>query len=147
MTLKYDMPYETYSYKWEAPEGDVFVRIARENGHVWIDTNVGKAGTTLNADAFAISALAGVALRGGVDPRKVILALKGVSHEASNPLLARQRTGALSIADAIGKTIENEYFGGEHAVAVMPGVQGDWTYDLPKLQEDMRKLQDHTGDM
>jgi len=109
MTLAYDKPYETYTHEWECPEGDVFVKIAKENGHIWIDTSVGKAGTPLNADAFAISALAGVALRGGVDPTKIVQTLRGVSHEGSNPLLARAKNGALSIADAIGKSIELEY--------------------------------------
>lgn len=106
MTLAYETSYPTVTYEWKCPEGTVFVKIAKENGHIWIDTSVGKAGTSINADAYAISALAGIAIRKGVPPESVIYALKGVSHEGSNPLLARQPDGALSISDAIGKSIE-----------------------------------------
>lgn len=109
MTLHPGEFYETFTHKWIAPEGDVFVRIARQNGDVWIQTDVGKAGTALNADAYAISALAGQALRGGVDPARIVRTLKGITHDGTNHLLARRPDGALSVADAIGRTIEIEY--------------------------------------
>ena len=104
-----DPSYETYTHQWVAPEGDVFVKIARQNGDIWIDTSVGKAGTALLADAYAISALAGQALRGGVDPARIVKTLKGITHENTNHLLARRPDGALSVADAIGRSIEIEY--------------------------------------
>jgi hypothetical protein len=117
MTLENDVAYDTRTYQWKVPEieeDSVFVKIARENGHIWIDTSVGKAGTPLNADAYAISALAGQALRGGVPVDKIVRTLKGITHENTNHLLARSQRGALSVADAIGRSIELDYARGEH---------------------------------
>ena len=90
------------------------MKIARQNGDVWIDVSVGKAGTAMNADAWAISALAGQALRGGIDPSVIVKTLKGITHEKTNHLLARRPDGALSVADAIGRSIEIEYSRGAH---------------------------------
>lgn len=114
ITPTQDHSYNTYTYEWVAPEGDVFVKIARQNGDVWIDTSVGKAGTAMNADAWAICALAGQALRGGIDPFVIVKTLKGITHDKTNYLLARSPNGALSVADAIGRSIEIEYSRGEH---------------------------------
>lgn len=114
MTLKYDTPYQGVTTEWKCPEGDVFVTIAAENGNVWVDAKVGKAGTPLNSDAFAISALVGTAIRNGIPVDKIVKILRGVSHEDSNHLLARSNRGALSLSDAIGKALDEHYSGGEH---------------------------------
>ena len=111
MSLAYNTAYEGVTTEWKCPEGDVFITIAAENGNVWVDTKVGKAGTPLNADAFAISALAGTAIRNGIPAEKIIKILRGVSHEGSNHLLARGRQGALSLSDAIGKALALHYNG------------------------------------
>lgn len=114
MTLQYDHAYEGNTTEWDCPEGTVFVTIAAENGSIWVDTKVGKAGTPLNSDAFAISALVGTAIRHGIPAEKLIKLLRGVSHEDSNHLLARSKKGALSLSDAIGKALELHYVVGEH---------------------------------
>jgi hypothetical protein len=112
MTLNYDTSYQGSTTEWECPEGDVFITIAAENGNVWIDAKVGKAGTPINSDAFAISALVGTAIRNGIPVKKIVKILRGVSHEDSNHLLARSTRGALSLSDAIGKALA-EHYGGE----------------------------------
>jgi hypothetical protein len=111
MTLVYDQPYDGETTEWDCPEGTVFVTIANENGSIWVDAKVGKAGTPLNADAFAISALVGTAIRHGIPAAKIIKLLRGVSHEDSNHLLARSKQGALSLSDAIGKALDLRYGG------------------------------------
>ncbi len=112
MTLVTGVAYKTTTYKYDVPEADdeqLFVKIAHENGDVWIDAAVGKAGTALNADAQAICTVAGIALRHRAPVHKVAHALKGVTHDRSNLLLARsQEWVALSIADAIGDAIWRE---------------------------------------
>lgn len=96
----------TETHKYECPEGDCFVKIADIDGKLWIDAAVGHAGSPVLADAQAICALAGIAIRHGTPPIKVAHALKGVSHENSNHLLARNGHNiGLSVADAIGDTI------------------------------------------
>jgi len=110
MTLALDVSYPTITYRYLCPEGTVFVKIARENGDVWIDAPVGRNGSVVNANSNALASLAGIALRHGAAAIRVASALKGITHEDSNPLAVKNGHGsiALSISDAIGDAILKE---------------------------------------
>ena len=109
MTLALETSYPTVTFRYTCPEGTVFVKIAQENGDVWIDAPVSRNGTVANANSNAIAALAGIALRHGAAPIKVASALKGITHETSNPLAVKNGSGvALSVSDAIGDAILRE---------------------------------------
>jgi len=109
MTLALETSYPTVTYRYACPEGTVFVKIARENGDVWIDAPVARNGSVVNANSNAIAALAGIALRHGATPIKVASALRGITHETSNPLAVKNGNSiALSVSDAIGKAIWKE---------------------------------------
>ena len=97
----------TTTTRYECPEGHVFVKIADLEGKLWIDATIGHVGTQTMANAQAISALAGIAIRHGTPAVKIAHALKGVTHETSNHLMARHNGDvALSMADAVGREIE-----------------------------------------
>ena len=110
MTLALNQFYPSTTYRYVCPEGTVFVKIARENGDVWIDAPVSRNGSVVNANSNAIAALAGIALRHGAAPIKVASALKGITHDMSNPLAVKNGHGqvALSLSDAIGTAIMKE---------------------------------------
>ena len=92
--------------KYRTPEGSVYVTVARDgDGAVWVNTTVGKGGTQVQAAAFALSALVGTALRSGVGARKIILCLRGVTHEGSSSSFGLD---ALSMPDALGMALEGE---------------------------------------
>jgi hypothetical protein len=97
----------TTTTRYECPEGHIFVKIAQIDGKLWINATIGHTGSQTMANARAISALAGIAIRHGAPPVKIASALKGTTHETSNHLMARTNGDvALSMADAIGKEIE-----------------------------------------
>ncbi len=101
------MNYNTTTHSYECPEGTIFVKIAQIKNRLWIDATIGHTGSQTMANARAISALAGIAIRHGAPPLKIACALKGTTHETSNHLMARNNGDvALSMADAIGKEIE-----------------------------------------
>ena len=107
MTLAVGTPYPSATYEYATPEhggSSLYVTIAKRNGDVWVDAIVGKAGSVIIADAEAIAALAGIALRHGAPPIKVALALKGITHDQTNKL----SFDVLSVADGIGDALWQE---------------------------------------
>jgi hypothetical protein len=109
VTLQTDVPYDSTTYRYDVPEVDdehLFVIIARQNGDIWIQAVVGKHGSVLGADANAIAMMAAYAIRYGAPEDKIIHALKGVTHDKTNYLWAKNGDCCLSIADGIGRALE-----------------------------------------
>ncbi|MDY0232204.1 MAG: adenosylcobalamin-dependent ribonucleoside-diphosphate reductase [Candidatus Saccharicenans sp.] len=84
--------------------GNLYVTITFLNGRPFeVFTSIGKSGYSTMADAEAIGRLISLALRTGVDPKEVILQLKGIG--GSEPIFTE---GGLvqSIPDAVAKILE-----------------------------------------
>lgn len=84
--------------------GNLYVTITFLNDKPFeVFTSIGKSGYSTMADAEAIGRLISLALRSGVDPREVILQLKGIG--GSEPVFTE---GGLvqSIPDAVAKVLE-----------------------------------------
>jgi hypothetical protein len=103
--------YPSTTYRYETPEGSVYITAARGRDGAWIDCTAGKSGTGVRADAHALAAVCGISLRHGTPPIKLVHALKEVSHEGSGGMRLAKRSGAavaLSIADALGDALWQE---------------------------------------
>lgn len=103
--------YPSSTYRYETPEGSVYITAARGQDGVWIDCTAGKSGTGIRADAHALAAVCGISLRHGTPPIKLVHALKEVTHEGSADMRLAKRGGApvaLSIADALGDALWQE---------------------------------------
>ena len=88
-----------------------FVTIAIGPTRAWIDCPPGKSGTEVRADAHALAAVCGIALRHGTSCIRLVTALKEITHEGSADVRLAKRSGAavaLSIADAIGDALWQE---------------------------------------
>lgn len=99
------------THRFEAPEGSAYVTVCETDEGPWIDCTVGKSGSGVRADAHALAAVCGIALRHGTPPIKLVHALKEITHEGSADMRLAKRSGAkvaLSVADAIGDTIWQE---------------------------------------
>jgi len=99
------------THRFEAPEGSAYVTVCFTGDGPWIDCTVGKSGSGIRADAHALAAVCGIALRNGTPPILLVHALKEISHEGSAAMRLAKRGGAkvaLSVADAIGDTIWQE---------------------------------------
>ena len=97
--------------KYDAPAGAVYVLIARGRDGAWVDCMAGKAGSEVRADAHALAAVCGIALRNGTPPIKLVTALKEVTSEGSADFRLAKRGGApvaLSTADAVGDALWQE---------------------------------------
>jgi ribonucleoside-diphosphate reductase alpha chain len=84
--------------------GNLYVTITfLDNKPFEVFTSIGKSGYSTMADAEAIGRLISLALRSGVDPKEVILQLKGIG--GSEPIFTE---GGLvqSIPDAVAKVLE-----------------------------------------
>jgi len=84
--------------------GNLYVTITfLDNKPFEVFTSIGKSGYSTMADAEAIGRLISMALRSGVDPKEVILQLKGIG--GSEPIFTE---GGLvqSIPDAVAKVLE-----------------------------------------
>ncbi|MBC7362192.1 MAG: adenosylcobalamin-dependent ribonucleoside-diphosphate reductase [Candidatus Aminicenantes bacterium] len=84
--------------------GNLYVTITFLDGKPFeVFTSIGKSGYSTMADAEAIGRLISLALRSGVDPKEVILQLKGIG--GSEPIFTE---GGLvqSIPDAVAKVLE-----------------------------------------
>lgn len=103
--------YPSATYRFTTPEGSCYVTVARGEDGVWIDCSAGKSGTGIRADAHALAAVCGIAIRNGTPPLKLVHALKEVAHEGSAGFFLAKRAGkpvALSIADAVGDALWQE---------------------------------------
>ena len=97
--------------RYETPEGATYITIARGQDGTWVDATVGKSGSATRADAHAIAAVCGIALRNGTPCMKLVTALKEITHEGSADLRMAKRGGgpvALSTADAVGDALWQE---------------------------------------
>lgn len=103
--------YPSTTYRYDTPEGSSYITIARGRDGCWIDCTSGKSGSGVRADAHALAAVCGIALRHGTPSIKLVTALKEVTHEGSADLRLAKRSGApvaLSIADALGDALWQE---------------------------------------
>ena len=97
--------------RWSIPEGSVNVIVAEREGQPWyIEIRVGRAGgSALNAVCMGLAAVAASNLRASDDWKKTLKRqvqyLKGISSGSEDPA----QYGALSAADALGRTLE-EFF-------------------------------------
>ena len=96
---------------WKVPEGSVNVIVAEREGQPWyIEIRVGKAGGgAINALSEALALVTASNLRASDDWKKTLKRqvkyLKGISAGSEDP----SQYGALSAADALGRTLE-EFF-------------------------------------
>jgi len=95
---------ESVTDKIKTGLGNLYVTITFLNDKPFeVFTSIGKSGYSTMADAEAIGRLISLALRSGVDPKEVILQLKGIG--GSEPIFTE---GGLvqSIPDAVAKVLE-----------------------------------------
>ena len=103
--------YPSVTRRYDTPGGAVYVTVARGPDGSWIDCTAGKSGSEVRADAHALSAVTGIALRHGTPPIKLVTALKEITYEGSAEVRLAKRSGApvaLSVADALGDALWNE---------------------------------------
>lgn len=102
----------TTSRKYDLPnERSCYVLIARSSDGAWIDVKAGKTGTEISADAHALAAICGIALRSGTPVIKLVTALKEITFDGSADVRLAKRSGApvaFSIADALGDALWTE---------------------------------------
>lgn len=98
-----ESPSATHEYR--TPEGTLHITVAQNP--IWIGVFAGKHGTQASVIGDRLGAVCGLALRGGVPPRKLIDCLVDTKHDRS----MGDRNGhhsAYSIPDAIGLALRQE---------------------------------------
>jgi len=108
---KHSRWYPSATYRYVTPEGSAYITVVHGDDGTWIDCTAGKSGTGIRADAHALAAVCGIALRHGTPPIKLVHALKEVTHEGSAGLVLAKRSGraiGLSISDALGDALWQE---------------------------------------
>lgn len=95
------------THKYLTPEGAIYITVRRNP--VWIGVSCGKHGTGAQVIADRLGAVCGMALRGGVPPRKLARALVDTVTERSPRERGQNGHSAYSIPDAIGLAICEEW--------------------------------------
>ena len=95
---------------WKCPEGSVWVIIAEVDGEpYYVDLRVSRAGgSPMAAAANALGILVGSSLRRGTHTNKLKTYLRGIAVTSQEQVDSGE-FDALSMADALGRTLEEFY--------------------------------------
>jgi ribonucleoside-diphosphate reductase alpha chain len=109
-----DRPDVIYGFTQKIPTGlgMLFLTVNEVNNKPFeVFATIGKSGGSITAKAEAIGRLVSLALRSGVEVRKIVEQLKGIGGE--NPKFMKKHL-VKSIPDAIAYVFESRYLSGDH---------------------------------